>query len=258
MLKQMLTFSHAPVSLLPFAATGNITLAEPSARKSSMALASAVLGALAIAAIAVAVGMGPSSAAPAAALQQPVLYIVQQPKMEVPAPSVMPEAPLAEVEMYSEEQAGHDDEEEHEYAADLEEDEWAEFSPGNEELFEGEIAASGEEEFPWDQSLIAGPIRLDAALVEGLDAEHVSGDHTALFARLAGNGELFLFAESESPAPLAMVAIDGCAHELDSTREVHMNCFAVHTMSGRTGAGCVGDDVEAEDWASAFKGVACQ
>jgi hypothetical protein len=250
--------------ILPMPVTKKNASASRSA--STGAIVAGVLGAVAIAGLICGLSMGgnsslSSSKAPAAMTAE------AQPKWEAPALDVLSEMREVMSEMGDntegsvaqvlDEFAEAVEEHEEEYV----EEDWSEFSPGHEDLFDAEddtAEGEGEDHMPWDQSTIAGPVHLDANLIsDGIDASLVSGDHTSLFARLAGNGELFLFAEAESALPVAMIAIDGCAHVMNSAQALRDSCFAIHTMAGRTGAGCVVDAEEAQDWAAALGQSPC-
>ena len=260
------------MTLSPMPVTKN---ASTSRKASTGAIVAGVLGAVAIAGLIFGLSMSGNSGSSVnsddsiiiSSKAPEAMTAEAQPKWEAPALHVLSEmreimsemgdnteGSVAKVLDESAEAVG-EQEEEH-----VEED-WSEFSPGHEDLFDAEddmAEGEGEDQMPWDQSTIAGPVHLDANLIpDGIDASLVSGDHTSLFARLAGNGELFLFAEAESALPVAMLTIDGCAHVMNSAQALRDSCFAIHTMAGRTGAGCVVDAEEAQDWAAALGQSPC-
>eukprot|EP00282_Hemiselmis_andersenii_P003464 CAMPEP_0114126300 /NCGR_PEP_ID=MMETSP0043_2-20121206/9760_1 /TAXON_ID=464988 /ORGANISM="Hemiselmis andersenii, Strain CCMP644" /LENGTH=269 /DNA_ID=CAMNT_0001219283 /DNA_START=87 /DNA_END=896 /DNA_ORIENTATION=- len=206
---------------------------KPAPKEKGSNKAAIILGAVALAAVVAGVYFAMPTSSPSVAPQQP------------PAPVAAPPA-VEEHEVIVEEEYDLDD--------------WAELSPGQEDLFEG---AGEDEDFavndvPWSQSLISGPVQVDVGILSGVDSEIVSGGMAGVYARLAPNGEMFLFADVVDEAPVAMLSLDGCAtqHNL-APQEPPAGCFAIYPARGGWGVGCVGDVEEARDWEDAMKQSPC-
>lgn len=131
-------------------------------------------------------------------------------------------------------------------------DDWSPLSP---EDLEAISAANDDNEpvdpsqedsiMPWEACIMSGPLHIPDSRESGM-AEFAG------FARLTPTGDLYLFEQADSEAPVGMISLDGCM----GTNWPQGACFDLNSLSGWY-QGCVGDSEEAADWVHAAKQIAC-